>query len=116
MSLQTAQRNWLKHYDVQVPPTLTYPRAPVYGLLDETAARYPAKPCTNFFGQRLTYQQVQALSDRFAVGLGSLGVHTGDKVVLLLPNSPQFLIAYYGLLKAGAVIVPLNPLFHRARA
>ena len=64
MSWQAAQRNWLKHYDVQVPPTLTYPRAPLYCLLDETAARYPARPCTNFFGRRLTYQQVQALSDR----------------------------------------------------
>ena len=52
----------------------------------------------------------QRLSDRFAASIRSLGVRKGDRVVLLLPNSPQFLIAYYGLLKAGAVIVPLNPL------
>jgi long-chain acyl-CoA synthetase len=103
-------RPWFKHYDPQVPLQLTYPHIPLYRLLDETAAKYPASPCTNFFGRRLTYQQIKELSDRFAVGIRSLGIRNGDRVVLLLPNSPQFLIAYYGLLKAGAVTVPLNPL------
>ena len=109
MSWQAAQRNWLKHYDPQVPPHLTYPRVPLYCLLEETAARHPANPCTNFFGKRFTYRQIKELSDRFAAS-AHLGVRKGDRVVLLLPNSPQFVIAYYGLLKAGAVIVPLNPL------
>jgi long-chain acyl-CoA synthetase len=103
-------RKWLQHYDRQVPPHLTYPRVPLYCLLEETAACYPARPCTNFFGKRLTYQQINDLANRFAVSIRKLGVQKGDRVVLLLPNSPQFLIAYYGLLKAGAVIVPLNPL------
>jgi long-chain acyl-CoA synthetase len=101
---------WLAHYDPQVPPSLTYPRAPLYCLLDETAARYPERPCTNFFGKRLTYRQIKELADRLAVGVQQAGIRRGDKVVMLLPNSPQFLIAYYGLLKVGAVIVPLNPL------
>ena len=56
------------------------------------------------------YQQIKDLSDRFAANARQLGIRTGDRVGMLLPNSPQFLIAYYGLLKAGAVIVPLNPL------
>jgi len=103
-------RPWLKYYDSQVPPHLTYPRIPLYSLLDETAAKYPASPCTNFFGKRLTYREIKELSDRFAASLRRMGVPKGDRVVLLLPNSPQFIIAYYGLLKAGAVIVPLNPL------
>ena len=101
---------WLRHYDPGVPPHLAYPRVPLYDLLDETAARHPAKPCTNFFGQRLTYQQIKELSDHLAASVRNLGIRKGDRVVMLLPNSPQFLIAYYGLLKAGAVIVPLNPL------
>ncbi len=110
MSQPTAEaRRWLKFYD-QVPPTLTYPRIPLYCILDETAARRPASPCTNFFGKRLTYQHIKDLSDRFAASVRRLGIQRGDRVVMLLPNSPQFLIAYYGLLKAGAVIVPLNPL------
>ncbi len=103
-------RAWFKYYDPEVPHHLTYPHIPLYYLLDETAAKHPGSPCTNFFGRRLTYQQIKDLSDRFAASLRSLGVRKGDRVVLLLPNSPQFLLAYYGLLKSGAVIVPLNPL------
>ncbi len=103
-------RAWSKHYDPQVPLHLSYPYLPLYGLLDETAHKQPANPCTNFFGKRLTYQQIKELSDRFAVGIQSLAIRKGDRVILLLPNSPPFLIAYYGLLKAGVVVVPLNPL------
>jgi long-chain acyl-CoA synthetase len=103
-------RPWFKYYDPEVPHHLTYPRVPLYSLLDETAAKNPSNPCTNFFGRRLTYRQIKEMSDRFAASIGHLGVRKGDRVVLLLPNSPQFLIAYYGLLKAGAVVVPLNPL------
>jgi long-chain acyl-CoA synthetase len=103
-------RAWFKHYDSQVPVHLSYPHLPLYSLLDESAARQPANPCSNFFGKRLTYRQIKELSDLFAASIGSLGIRKGDRVILLLPNSPQFLIAYYGLLKAGAVVVPLNPL------
>ncbi len=103
-------RAWFKHYDPEVPHHLTYPQIPLYSLLDETADKHPGSPCTNFFGRRLTYQQIKELSDRFAASIRSLGIRKGDRVVLLLPNSPQFLVAYYGLLKSGAVIVPLNPL------
>ena len=101
---------WFKYYDPEVPPHLTYPSIPPYRLLDETAEKTPASPCTNFFGKRLTYKEIKDRSDRFAASLLTLGVRKGDRVILLLPNSPQFLIAYYGILKAGAVIVPLNPL------
>jgi long-chain acyl-CoA synthetase len=103
-------RPWLKYYDPQVPPHLTYPRIPLYSLLDETAAKHPANPCTNFFGKKLTYRQIKQLSDRFAASIRRMGVRKAERVVLLLPNSPQFIIAYYGLLKAGVAIVPLNPL------
>ncbi len=103
-------RPWLKYYDPQVPPHLTYPRIPLYSLLDETAVKYPTSTCTNFFGKRLTYREIKELSDRFAASIRRMGIRKGDRVVMLLPNSPQFIIAYYGLLKAGTVIVPLNPL------
>ena len=103
-------RAWFNHYDSQVPVHLSYPHLPLYSLLDESAARQPANPCSNFFGKRLTYRQIKELSDRFAASIRSLGILKGDRVILLLPNSPQFLIAYYGFLKAGAVVVPLNPL------
>lgn len=103
-------RPWFNYYDPEVSHHLTYPRIPLHSLLDETASKTPDNPCTNFFGKQLTYRQVKDLSDRLASNISGLGVRKGDRVVLMLPNSPQFLIAYYGLLKAGAVVVPINPL------
>jgi long-chain acyl-CoA synthetase len=86
---------------------LTYPRIPPINF-DETAAQYPKDMCT-FFGTS-DHRQIQQVR-LFAAGLRGLGTHKGDRVALLLPNSPQYLIAYYGALKAGAVVVPLNPLY-----
>ncbi len=105
------ERPWLKFYDKEVPHHIDYPRIPLYRLLDDTAARMPDAPCTCFFGRRQTYRRIKEASDRFAAGLRRLGVQKGDRVALLLPNLPQFIVAYYGILKVGAVIVPLNPLY-----
>lgn len=104
------ERPWLKHYDPHVPPHLDYPRTPLYDLLDQAAGRAPAHVCTNFFGRRLSYRAVKDASDRLAVALQRLGVAAGDRVALLLPNSPPFVMAYNAVLKAGAVVVSLNPL------
>jgi long-chain acyl-CoA synthetase len=104
-------RPWLRHYDAGVPAHLDYPSIPLYRLLDDSAARQPAHPCTNFFGKRLSYLAIKEASDRLAASLQGLGVQPGDLVALLLPNSPQFVIATYAILKAGAVVVPLNPLY-----
>ena len=104
------ERPWLKHYDPGVPHHLDYPRAPLYRLLDDSAARGPDRPCTSFFGRRLSYRGMTDASDRLAAALQRLGVAPGARVALLLPNSPPFIIAYYGALKAGAVVVALNPL------
>jgi long-chain acyl-CoA synthetase len=103
-------RPWLAHYDDEVAHGLEYPRIPIHRLLDDTAARTPDDPCVSFFGRRFTYGAIKELADRVAEGARELGIRKGDRVALLLPNSPQFLAAYYGFLSAGAVIVPLNPL------
>ncbi len=103
-------RPWLAHYDDEVTHSLEYPRIPIHRLLDDTAARIPDGPCVSFFGRRFTYGAIKELADRVAEGARALGIRKGDRVALLLPNSPQFLAAYYGFLSAGAVIVPLNPL------
>ncbi len=112
MSDDTRQpsRPWLAHYDAEVAHSLDYPRIPIHRLLDDTASRSPNSPCVSFFGRRFTYGAIKELADRVAEGARSLGVRKGDRVALLLPNSPQFLAVYYGFLSAGAVIVPLNPL------
>ncbi len=105
------ERPWLRFYDAEVPPSLEYPRLPIYRLLDDSARKFPDRPLTRFFGKQMTYATVKDLSDRLAAAVCGLGIRPGDRVALLLPNFPGYLIAYYGLLKAGAVVVPLNPLY-----
>lgn len=101
---------WRQHYDPAVPTQIAYPRVPLYRLLDDAAARHPERACARFFGRRFSYRQIQEQADRFVAAMGELGVCKGDRVALLLPNVPQFISAYFGLLKAGAVVVLLNPL------
>jgi long-chain acyl-CoA synthetase len=79
-------------------------------ILSESARRAPDHPVAVFDGGQLTYRQVDQASDRVAANLVAAGIEPGDRVALQLPNSPQFLISYFGILKAGAVVVPLNVL------
>ncbi len=102
---------WLQFYDKQVPERLEYPTVPVYELLDESAAQFADRPLSRFFGKQLSYREIKEMSDRFAVALREQGLKPGNKIAFLLPNFPGYPIAYFGALKAGAVIVPLNPLY-----
>jgi long-chain acyl-CoA synthetase len=104
-------RPWYQHYDAQVPHTLTYPDVPMHHLLEETARRLPNQTATVFFGAKLAYAQLNAQADRLAVALRNLGLEKGDRVAIVLPNCPQFVIAYYAILKAGGVVVPTNPTY-----
>ena len=104
-------RPWLEHYEPEVAPTLAYPEVALHRLLENTAVRYADRPATVFFSGTLTYRELNDEADRFANGLIRLGLKKGDRVALMLPNCPQFIIAFYGALKAGGVVVPLNPLY-----
>lgn len=105
------ERPWLRHYDDSVPPGINYPGTTLQACLDETSARYPDRTAIIFMGKKITYSALSKMVNRFAASLQRLGISRGDRVVLFLPNSPQFVIAYYGILKAGAVVVPANPLY-----
>ncbi len=105
------QRPWLRRYEAEVPYTLAYPSQPLFGFLDSAARRYPRHRAIVFYDHALTYRELNDAVNRFANALIDLGVKKGDRVGLLLPNSPQTVIAYYGALKAGAVVVSMNPLF-----
>jgi long-chain acyl-CoA synthetase len=94
----------------QWPKTLNYPEQPVYSFLDHTAARVPNRLAIVFGGMELTYSELKDLADRFSNALISMGLKKGEKVAIHLPNCPQFAIAYYGALKAGATFTPLSPL------
>jgi long-chain acyl-CoA synthetase len=105
------RKPWLAHYEPGVPPTLPYPVLPLHGLLEQTAARYPDRVATIFFGAKLTYRALNESANRFAHALLNLGLQRGDRVALMLPNCPQFPIVFYGALKAGAVVTAINPLY-----
>jgi long-chain acyl-CoA synthetase len=104
-------RPWTTHYDPGVPATLVYPRVPLQAVLDDTAASHPGATATIFFNRRRTYKSISDEAWRFANGLRRLGVRKGDRVALVLPNTPQFIVAFYGALRAGAIVVPCNPLY-----
>ena len=84
---------------------------PLTEYLRKWAIRQAEKPAIIFYGRHLSFGELDRLSDRFAQLLASLGVGSGDRVAVYLPNCPQFLIAFYGILKLGAVHVPVNPLY-----
>ncbi|HXF91332.1 MAG TPA: long-chain fatty acid--CoA ligase [Nitrospiraceae bacterium] len=102
---------WFRHYDPGVPPFCRYPDWTVGDLPQRSATRFPEHPALIFYGRRVSFRQFDELSTRFARALIALAVRPGDRVALMLPNIPQSLIAYYGALKAGAIVVPINPLY-----
>lgn len=104
-------RPWLKSYPAGLSWETRFEPGLVHTLLDEAVQRHGARVCTYFEGQRLTYAEIGALSDRAAKGLAALGVRQGTRVGLLLPNSPTYLIYYFGILKAGGTVVNFNPLY-----
>ena len=83
---------------------------PLYALLDDAAARFPANPCLDFLGRRYRYRDVARLVSRAARGLQAIGVFPGTRVGLMLPNTPYFVVLYFAVLKAGGVVVCFNPL------
>jgi len=104
-------RLWHQHYDEGVPTTIDYPPIPVHQFLSDTVAKYPNNTALIFFDNKMTYAQLNALVDRFAAGLQQLGLKKGDRVAIYMPNCPQFVVAYYAVLRAGGIVVPSNPLY-----
>ena len=105
------ERPWLRQYEAGVPATLSYPDILLPQFLIDSARRYPNRTALEFYGRRISYRQLNTLTDRFAQALVRLGVRKGERVALMLPNCPQAVIAYLGALKAGAWVVATNPLY-----
>jgi long-chain acyl-CoA synthetase len=92
------------------PQSQFYPKKPVFNILEQTAKRVPNRLAIIFAGTEITYGELKILSERFASALNDLGVKKGDRVSIHLVNCPQFAIAYYGIMRLGAVFTPLSPL------
>ncbi|WP_420641972.1 alpha/beta fold hydrolase [Candidatus Leptofilum sp.] len=105
-----AERPWLANYETAVPPTIDVPRLPLTRLLDRAWRRFPNRPAIRFMGRTLSYRSMSAQAARFANGLLSLGIKKEARVMLLLPNLPHLVIAFYGTLRVGGIAVMANPL------
>jgi long-chain acyl-CoA synthetase len=106
-----AARPWLAHYDYWVRPTMNYPRRPLHEILRITAAEVPEQTATAFLGAHLTYAQIKEQSDKLATALTKLGIKQGDRVGIMLPNCPQYMIVAFAVLRLGAIVVNINPLY-----
>ncbi|OFW55458.1 MAG: long-chain fatty acid--CoA ligase [Candidatus Solincola sediminis] len=102
---------WLKNYPAGVPPEIEVPDIDMGEMLGQTVRKYPTNTAIAFINKNISYRELDLLSNRFADTLKKLGVGKGDRVALLMPNIPQMVIAYFGILKLGAVVVMFNPLY-----
>lgn len=102
-------RRWPKGWPQE--PQYPFGRVLLTDYLRRWAELQPAKAAVNFYGAELSYGELDRLSDRFAAFLADKGIGKGDRVAVYMPNCPQFFIAFYGILKLGAIHVPVNPMF-----
>ncbi len=116
---------WLKRYDPGIPHSLQpYPAHPLHQFLQEVAQKTPNAvatltsahlPAVGRVKAELTYRQIDTMSDALATALGDMGVRKGDRVAIIMPNCPQFVISFYGILKAGGIVCATNPTYPAAK-
>ncbi len=108
---QYEARPWIKWYLEGVAPDITVEEKSVVDTFNETTEKWKDKTAVIFYGRKVSYRELRDQVDRFATALHDLGIRKGDKIALLLLNSPQFIIAYYGALKAGATLTAISPVY-----
>ncbi|HUW44343.1 MAG TPA: AMP-binding protein, partial [Dehalococcoidia bacterium] len=104
-------RPWIKWYLPGVSPDITIEEKSVVDTFNENTEEWKDKTAVIFYGRKVSYRELRDHVDRFATALHDLGVKKGDKIALLLLNSPQFIIAYMGALKAGATLTAISPVY-----
>lgn len=104
-------RPWLANYPEEIPATLTYKSEPVQTYLTNAAKEFPNKSAIHFMGKEMSYETLHEHACKLASYLQKLGLEKGDRVAMMLPNCPQAVVSYYGILLAGGVVVPTNPLY-----
>jgi long-chain acyl-CoA synthetase len=105
------EKIWLRHYPPEVPATLDYPEVPLTQFLLDAAKDYPERDAFDFMGKSMTFRELLDEVYRFAAALKELGVQKGECVGIMLPNTPQGIIAYYAVLMVGGIVVQINPLY-----
>ncbi len=111
MTVMPADKPWLKNYPKGVPTTFEPAVVPIHSLLEESAQKFPENKALVFRGSEMTYRELNAGADAIAAALAAHGFKKGDRAVIYMPNLPQFVITYYGILKAGGIVIATNPLY-----
>jgi len=107
----SSEKRWLKWYPQEIAPSNDYPKVSLASFLVESARRNPGQTAVHFMGKQLSYSTLLKESYRMANALAQLGIAKGDRVALMLPNTPHTIVAYYGALMIGAIVVQTNPLY-----
>lgn len=104
------KKTWLAHYPDTISKEISIPDKTVVQILQETTAKYPENNALSFFGKKISYQQLLGFTQGFTSALQQNQVQKGDRVAIMLPNCPQYVISYYGILGAGAIVTQVNPM------
>lgn len=105
------ERPWLKWYPKEIPHHLQYEEVSLQETLRRTAKKFPDRPAVHFMGKEVPYRKLFESSLKLANYLRKIGLQKGDRVAVMLPNTPQTFISFYGILFAGGIVVQVNPLF-----
>ncbi len=106
-----SNKPWQAIYPEQIPAVLSYEDKPLYSFLKESAEEFPDKVSIHFQGKELTFREVHESALKFAAYLKSIGLQKGERVAVMLPNCPQGVISFFGILMAGGVVVQTNPTY-----
>ncbi|MCT4478672.1 long-chain-fatty-acid--CoA ligase [Peribacillus frigoritolerans] len=106
-----SNKPWQAIYPEQIPAVLSYEDKPLYSFLKESAEEFPDKVSIHFQGKELTFREVYESAIKFAAYLKSIGLQKGERVAVMLPNCPQGVISFFGILMAGGVVVQTNPTY-----
>ena len=106
-----SEKPWLRNYDFWVKAETTYPKQPLYRILQLATGLFGDRPATAFLGAQLTFRELKDQVDRFATALSRLGITKGDRVGIMLPNSPQYVISFFAIVKLGAIVTNINPTY-----
>jgi long-chain acyl-CoA synthetase len=105
------ERPWLKFYEKGVPHHIDYPRIPLFRILEDTAKDFPGLDAVIFQGEKIPYRDIAGWARNLASGLHQIGIRKGQRVAIMLPNCPQYIVAYYAILRLGGVVVNVNPMY-----
>ncbi|WP_404458887.1 long-chain-fatty-acid--CoA ligase [Sutcliffiella horikoshii] len=108
---QVVNKPWLSLYPEEIPHEINFEERTLQSYLKQAAEEYPTKTAISFLGKKLTFEEVYDQSLKLANYLKGLGIEKGDRVSIMLPNCPQAVISYYGVLFAGGIVVQTNPLY-----